>query len=67
MKNLNKQIVNKKTIDKIFESKLLFHKEMAEQPIEIKVKNLIELQKTAIEILKSRGIKLKPHQKVWSI
>jgi hypothetical protein len=62
-----KHILKNKAIEKIFKSKRSFHKEMAELPIEEKIKNLIELQRINIEILKSRGVKLKPHQKVWTI
>ncbi|MBI5299870.1 MAG: hypothetical protein HY877_06220 [Deltaproteobacteria bacterium] len=50
---------NKKTIQNIFQAKKQRRRELANLPIEEKVKILVQLQKIAIPILSARGLKKK--------
>lgn len=54
-------------INKIFESKRKYHISAANEPLEEKIKKLIELQKIDLSIKKSRNVKIKSYQYVWNI
>lgn len=55
----NKEIYTKE-IEKLFEAKDLFHKELANIPFDEKIKILVSLQKTANSIQRRPG-------KIWEI
>ncbi len=55
-----------KSIDKIFKAKRSFHKAASKEPVEIKIRKLIELQKIYISVLKSTGRDCKG-KKVWNM
>jgi hypothetical protein len=60
-------MLNKEIIENIFAANEEFHKEMSREPVEIKIKKLIELQKIAINIKKSTGRPLSEIERVWKI
>jgi hypothetical protein len=55
------------TITHIFESKKAFHRERAQAPFEEKLKQLVELQKLALEMKKASGRPIKSYETVWPI
>ncbi len=61
---MNNDIKNINNIEKIFESKKLFHKELAKLSFEEKIKILIKLQEIANDIKLATGRKT---NRVWKI
>lgn len=55
-----------KAILKIFESKVEYHKQQAELPIERKLEILIKLQKIGLEIKRSTGKEI-TYERVWKL
>ena len=62
-----KVLVNKKYLKKIFKAKEEFYKYQAQEPIEVKIKKLVELQKIYYDILKSTGRKLPEGKQIWEL
>ena len=54
-------------IENLFRSKEKFHQDMAQLPIEEKVKILVRLQKIHLAMMKARGEKIPPEKRVWKI
>jgi hypothetical protein len=60
-------MIDQKVIERIFDSKLSFHKEQAKASIESKIRTLIELQKIALNIKGQSQKNPSDYRRVWEI
>jgi hypothetical protein len=52
---------------RLYEGKRALHAAQRSLPLPEKVRQLLELQKIAYEILRSRGVELRPWEKPWDV
>jgi hypothetical protein len=52
---------------RLYEGKRALHAAQRALPLPEKVRQLLELQKIAYEILRSRGVELRPWEKPWDV
>ena len=56
-----------KLLARLFDGKRALHASQRELSLPEKVAQVLELQKIAYEILRARGVELKPWQKPWDV
>jgi hypothetical protein len=54
-------------LDRLYEGKSALHATQRALPLPVKVQQVLELQKIAYEILRSRGVELRPWEKPWDV